>query len=158
MSMTFSESLAQALEGASQVILVGIGNELNGDDGFGVRAAEDIGTYGMVKSIMAHTVPENFINRIAAEKPTHVIFADAAILDAPPGTLQLIDFSDMACMRTMTHRIPLAKIIERLLSLHECKVLIVGVQPKSMEVGAPLSEEVSKAVKDLADILRSNLS
>ena len=150
--------MAKALTGAKKVVIVGIGNELNGDDGFGVYTAKKLGNFGRAVSIMAHTVPENFINKIASEKPSHVIFLDAAILDSKPGSLQLILPGDLARMRTMTHRIPLSKLIERLKSLHECKILVIGLQPKAMEVGTGLSKEAKSAANSLVDFFRVNLS
>ena len=156
--MSFKDSLCKALDGATKVVVIGIGNELNGDDGFGVYVAGQLGTFGKAISIQAHTVPENFINKIASEKPTHVIFIDAAILDAEPGTLQVILPDDLARMLTMTHRIPLSKLVERLRGLHECEIFIIGLQPESMEVGAELSDAAKLAAKELVVLLRNNLS
>jgi hydrogenase 3 maturation protease len=156
--MNFKESLDKALDGAKKVVVVGIGNELNGDDGFGVHAAKKLGNSGKLISIQAHTVPENFITKIAAEKPSHVIFLDAAILDAAPGTLCLLETGDLARVATITHRIPLSKIIERLVSIHNCSVFIIGLQPKSMEVGSDLSPDVQAAVDKLVGIFNKSLS
>jgi hydrogenase 3 maturation protease len=156
--MNFAESLGKALDGAKKAVVVGIGNELNGDDGFGVFVASKLGNFGKTVSILAHTVPENFISKIAAEKPSHVIFLDAAILDAEPGTLQLIIADDLARLRTMTHRIPLSKLIERLKGLHECQILIVGLEPKAMEVGTGLSKEAKRSAQKLVVLFKKYLS
>jgi hydrogenase 3 maturation protease len=156
--MNFAKSLGKALDGARKTVIVGIGNELNGDDGFGVFVAGKLGNFGRAVSILAHTVPENFISKIAAEKPSHVIFIDAAVLDAEHGTLQLIMADDLALMRTMTHRIPLSKLIERLRSLHECQILIVGLEPKAMELGTGLSKAAKQSAQKLVVLLRENLS
>ena len=158
MNMNFEESLRAALKGATKAVVVGIGNELNGDDGFGVYVAGQLGNFGSVISILAHTVPENFISKIASERPSHVIFIDAAILDAEPGTLLLITPDDLARVKTMTHRMHISKLVERLIQLHECRILIVGVHPKSMEVGDGLSEEARTAALKLIHSLRNNLS
>jgi hydrogenase 3 maturation protease len=155
--MGFAESLGDALEGAGKVVVVGIGNELNGDDGFGVRAAEELEGFHSVVSIQAHTVPENFVSKIAALKPSHVIFVDAAALDSEPGTLQLLSPGDLARVKTVTHRMPLSKLIERLMGLHDCRVLIVGFQPQDMGVGKGLSDRAGKALRELVGLLRQNL-
>jgi hydrogenase 3 maturation protease len=155
--MGFEESLAKALEGASKVVVVGIGNELNGDDGFGVHVARELGTSGRIISIQAHTVPENFISKIAAEEPSHVIFIDAAVLDAEPGTLRLLEPTELAKVATVTHRVPLSRIIGRLIELHKCKVLVIGLQPKNMEIGSGLSNEVQSEVIYLTNLLKINL-
>lgn len=156
--MNFEQSLHTALQGVTKTVIVGIGNELNGDDGFGVHVAKKLGNFGKIISIQAHTVPENFITKIAAEKPSHVIFLDAAILDAAPGTLCLLEAGDLARVATITHRIPLSKIIERLMSMHDCRVLIIGLQPRSMEVGDGLSPEARVAVNNLVDLFNKYMS
>jgi len=152
--MSFAERLTKALEGASKVVVVGMGNELNGDDGFGVHVARALGNYRNIISIQAHTVPENFISKIASEKPSHVIFIDTAVLDAPPGTLELLEAQDLARVKILTHRMPLPKLIERLKETHKANVLIVAMQPKGMEVGAPLSAEASSAAGELISLFR----
>ncbi len=155
--MSFAESLAKSLEGATKAVIVGIGNELNGDDGFGVAVARELGNTRRAVSIQVHTVPENFISKIAGEEPSHVIFVDAAVLDAKPGTLRLLEPKDLAMIATVTHRIPLSRIIGRLNELHKCKVLVIGLQPKNMEIGSGLSDEVQSEVIYLTNLLKINL-
>ncbi len=156
--MNFEDSLRTALQGAVKTVIVGIGNELNGDDGFGIRVAERIHQSEKSISILAHTVPENFISVIAAEKPSHVLFLDSAFLDASPGTLSLLGTEDLARIATVTHRIPLSKIIERLVGLHQCQILIIGLQPKNMDVGSGLSPEVRETADELVDLLNNIFS
>lgn len=156
--MTFEEDLAKALEGAGKVAVVGIGNELNGDDGFGVHVARELGTSGRIISFQAHTVPENFISKIASEKPSHVIFIDAAAMGARPGTLELLQPKDLARISTVTHRIPLSKLAERLSGMHDCRILIIGMQPGCMDVGTRLSAESESAANELICMLRFLLS
>jgi len=152
--MTFETDLRASVKGATKTVIVGIGNELNGDDGFGVHVAGELGSSGRIISIQAHTVPENFISKIAGEKPSHVIFIDAADLGAEPGTLELLSPGDLARVKTVTHRIPLARLIERLESMHGCRVLIIGMQPAGMAVGSGLSVKALGAARVLIDLLR----
>ena len=155
--MNFEESLRTALQGTTKAVIVGMGNELNGDDGFGVFVTGRLGNFGKATSISVRTVPENFISKIASMKPSHVIFIDAAMLDAEPGTIQLLKLEDLARIKIMTHHFPLSKLIERLISLHECIVFIIGFEPSSMEVGDGLSEEALQAANGLTNLLRKNL-
>ena len=156
--MTFEAELSEALDGAEKAVIVGVGNDLNGDDGFGVFVTGKLGDFGRAISISARTVPENFISKIASMKPSHVIFIDAAMLNAEPGTMQLLKPEDLARIKIMTHHFPLSKLIERLTSLHECRIFIIGFEPNGMEVGDGLSAKARKSAKSLIVSLRKNLS
>ncbi len=156
-SMTSMDVLAEVdnvLTNLKHAVIVGIGNELNGDDGFGIYLSEKLSTsLKSAKVFVTHTAPENFVSSIVKERPSHVIFLDVAAFDGAPGTIRLLTTDDLARIEAATHRIPLSKIIERLLSFHECRIVIIGVQPRSMDVGAGLSPEVRTAADELLDIL-----
>ena len=65
----------------AKIVLVGIGNPLRGDDGFGpaLIAALD----GQVRAVCidAGTAPESYAGKIIKENPDTVVFVDAADLD-----------------------------------------------------------------------------
>ena len=155
--MTFDRYLAEALSNADKVIIAGLGNELNGDDGFGVYVTEALGDHGKATSISVHTVPENFSKKIADAKPDLVIFVDTAWLETEAGDMQILSPDDLAKILTITHRVPLSKVIERLLSFHQCRIIIIGMQPKGMEIGDGMSDEAVAAAQKLVKLLRQHL-
>jgi hypothetical protein len=79
------------------VAIVGIGNELNGDDGAGVwvlRNLKDV--IGRVADspvliIDAGTAPENVTGALRKFAPELILLIDAAQLNEPPGTARLPD-------------------------------------------------------------------
>lgn len=154
----FKRQLAEALARADSVIIAGLGNVLNGDDGFGVFVTDALGDFGKARSISVHTVPENFSKKIADARPDLVIFVDTAWLETRPGDMQILSPDDLARILTITHRVPLSKVIERLWSFHKCDVMIIGMQPGSMEIGEPMSEEARKAADALLTIFRTFLA
>ena len=160
--MDVRAELDNVLANSHHIVIVGIGNELNGDDGFGIylseklqanlsSAADETGgaRKAGTKVFVAHTAPENFVGSIVNERPSHVIFLDVAHFSGEPGQIRLLTAEDLANMETATHRIPLPRIIERILSFHECHIVIVGVQPGSMEVGGGLTPEIKAAADEL---------
>jgi len=68
-------------------VLMGIGNELNGDDGVGNTLAREFVERGWL-AIPCETVPENFVSVIEREKPEVLVMVDAAEMDIEPGDLE----------------------------------------------------------------------
>ena len=70
-------------------ILLGIGNELKGDDGIGNIIAGEFVEDGWF-SIQSATVPENFISVIERKNPDNIVLVDASEMDLKPGELRII--------------------------------------------------------------------
>jgi Ni,Fe-hydrogenase maturation factor len=50
--------------------------------------------------------------------------------------------------------LPIKMTIDYLLESLKCEITIIGIQPKSLEFGETVSEEVKKATKQIADVTR----
>ena len=109
--MDVRAELDNVLANSHHVVIVGIGNELNGDDGFGIYLSEKLqsslssavdGIGGARKAdtkvFVAHTAPENFVASIVKEKPSHIIFLDVAHFTGTPGQIRLLTVEDLAKM------------------------------------------------------------
>jgi len=69
------EKLQQCFQG--RVCLVGLGNIDYGDDGFGVRLAEGLLEAGITDTVVAGTMPDRFIGRLAEQGFDYLAFLDA---------------------------------------------------------------------------------
>jgi len=129
------------------------------------------------------TAPENLTGEIKRFAPTHLVIIDAADLDAEPGTMTLMDPDSIGGTTFCTHSLPLKVMIDYLLDSFArdpkrdtsrlgrapkcemshlgtrapCQVIILGVQPKTLAVGAPVSQEVRDAVESLVAMLCDDL-
>ncbi|MCX5647206.1 MAG: hydrogenase 3 maturation endopeptidase HyCI [Phycisphaerae bacterium] len=99
------------------------------------------------------TAPENLTGEIKRFGPTHLVIIDAADLDAEPGTITIMDPDRIGGTTFCTHSLPLKVMIDYLLQSFDCHVTIIGIQPKSLAVGAPVSKEVLDAVESLSALL-----
>lgn len=106
-----------------------------------------------VRTFLGATAPENLTGEIKRFAPTHLIVIDAADLDAEPGTITLMDPDSIGGTTFCTHSLPIKVMIDYLLDSFECHVTIVGVQPKTLEVGAAMSKEVLDAVESLTAMI-----
>jgi hydrogenase 3 maturation protease len=103
------------------------------------------------------TAPENLTGEIKRFAPTHLVIVDAADLDSEPGTITIMDPDSIGGTTFCTHSLPIKVMIDYLLNSFECHVTIVGIQPQSLEVGAPVSKEVLDTVESLSALLLETL-
>jgi hydrogenase 3 maturation protease len=71
---------------AKDVVFVGMGNILLGDDGFGPELGAGLSALGFTV-IDAGTVPENHIGAVARKQPRTVILLDAVHLGREPASI-----------------------------------------------------------------------
>ena len=104
---TLADRIEERLGGRS-VAVVGVGNRLRGDDAAGSRVVERLQGAGLPCLIDAEDTPENDLGRLLEHAPDVVLFVDAAALDEAPGTLRLVDLSELAPRANTTHAPSLA--------------------------------------------------
>lgn len=151
--------LARLLQG--RVVLLGIGNPLRGDDAAGCEVARQVrhlaaGTSLDADRLMvleAEEIPESYSGAVVSADPDVVVLLDAIDLGAPPGSAALVPSSSLRDVTLYTHRTPLAPLARYL--EHRCgaDVYLLGIQPASVEWGAPLHPDVAAAARDVAALL-----
>jgi hydrogenase 3 maturation protease len=169
----------------ARVAVLGIGNELNGDDGAGVRVVRELAarlpaTPGVLL-IDGGVAPENFTGPLRRFQPDLVIEIDAAHLGETPGTTQVVDWREADGLSASTHTLPPSVLGHYLVSELGCEVRLIGIQPARTDLTfvptgetpvlptptggtpvlpdpGPLSPTVERAVHQLADALCTWLS
>lgn len=167
-SQSLSKSLRQALQPNPKsqeprlppnYVVVGVGSVLRSDDAAGLCIAEELRKLDLpnVLVLLGHTAPENVTGEIRRALPSHVIFVDAAEFGETPGAVRLVDSVEIGGMTSSTHTLPLAVIADYLKQELGCRVLFLGLQPKVVEFGEGLSEEVAAAVAETVATLAQAL-
>ena len=105
-------SLSHIFKGTT--VVVGVGNILRGDDAFGPVMIERLS--GQIRSICvdAGTAPENYLGKIAKEKPDAILILDAAHLDLSPGEYDVLRKEDIVRSGFTTHDLSPVMFIEYL--------------------------------------------
>jgi hydrogenase 3 maturation protease len=151
------ERLQQLFQG--RVCLMGLGNVLYGDDGFGVRLAAGLkaeGRSGALQVIIAGTVPERWVGRVAGEGFEHVVFLDAVEFGGAPGAVVLLSSDEMAARfpQISTHKLSLGLLAKQAEADGRTKAWLLGVQPESLKPGAGLTPNVGPTLELLTELLR----
>ena len=150
--MALADALAARLKG--DVVLVGVGNPLRGDDAAGCLVAEGLdGTPGL-KVIHAEDVPECYFGKILACEPDVVVLVDAVDLGQPVGSIAMLGKDELVTYEPSTHRVPLALTAELIQGATGADVFVLGIQPLQVELGAGVSPSVARAVASLVETIR----
>jgi len=107
--------------------------------------------------INAETVPENYTGLIRKEKPSHIIFVDAVEMMKNPGHIRLVQSNEIANYSISTHAMPLSFMIKYLESFTDAKKLLIGIQPKNIDMYHPVSPEVKASIIKLTQIIQNSL-
>lgn len=158
------EILSRTIEGAKRLAVLGVGSELRGDDAAGMLVAEEVIRLTKDKCLSAFrvflggTAPENLTGEIKKYKPTHLLIIDAGDIGKEPGEVALITpEQEIFGASFSTHKLPIKVLVKYLSESFPCKTSVVIIQPKSVEFGGAVSEEVNNAVdvvsRAIADLL-----
>jgi len=149
---------------AKRVVVLGVGSDLRGDDIAGILVAQKIeafqkkiGERKRLKVLLGFTAPENFTGDIKRFAPTHLIVVDSAEIKKAPGDVVLLDPQTVGGMTFSTHSLPLKIMTDYLLIDLKCEILIIGIQPKTLHYGSPVSGEVKKSAEAVARIINATL-
>lgn len=151
----------------SKIVIVGIGNVLKGDDGFGPILINRIKNKIRAVCLDAATVPENYIGLIAREKPDLVLLIDAvSSSDTRPGEIYLYNPESICCLNTIsTHNSSLSLFVSIL--SQECsanrryashKIYLIGFNSKNLNFDTTLSEPAQEAASELEELFLEILS
>jgi hydrogenase maturation protease len=134
-----------------RVCLMGMGNTDYGDDGLGVKLAEDLVEAGVPDVIVAGTMPERFIDSAIADEFDYIIFLDAVEFGAAAGSVVFLNAEEMAARfpQISTHKISLGLLAKLVEEKGKTRAHLLGIQPESLRS----TEELSQVTKDTVDIL-----
>ncbi len=136
---------------------MGLGNTDYGDDGFGVRLAEELILAGVGEVVVAGTAPERWIGRITASGFAHLVFLDAVEFGGAPGSVVLLNSQEIAARfpQISTHKISLEVLAQLAESEGTARAWLLGVQPESIRAGQQLGPAMRTTLVLLRDMVLS---
>jgi hydrogenase 3 maturation protease len=144
-----------------RVAVLGIGNDLSGDDAVGVRIARELasrlGPQPDRLVLDAGTAPENFTAPLRRFRPDLVLLVDAAHLSLEPGSIGWVDWQDTDGLSGSTHTLPPSVLAGFLVKDLGCRLALLVIQPAHLEFDRPLSPAVEEAARTVVDALAAAL-
>jgi hydrogenase 3 maturation protease len=132
-------------------LILGIGNELMGDDGAGNYVAARIRKLGWV-AYDCGTVPENFTGKVKELFPEILVLVDTACMNIRPGEFRIVPPEYIADVAFGTHALSLRILIDYL-APYAVRILFIGIQPERVEPGTLLTVPVQDGAKRLASMI-----
>jgi len=146
-TLDVKERLRALIEGR-KIALMGVGNELRGDDAFGVILGERIEDRIAPTVFVTHDLPEDYAVKAADLRPDVVIVLDAMDFHGEAGELHLVNAKDVPPTPGVTHR-PSLEMMARFIELDAgAETWVLGVQPdmECLGIGDEMSDPVRAAL------------
>lgn len=133
-----------------KAIILGIGNTLRSDDGFGSLLAQRLSGKVPFAVFDAGVSPENYLEKIIKERPDNLVILDAADFGGAPGELRVLEAEEVKTANFFsTHNASISLSINYLLSNIKVDIIILLVQPRTIVFGDTLSPEMEKSLDEL---------
>jgi hydrogenase 3 maturation protease len=142
---------------SGKVVVVGIGNTMRGDDGFGSELVRRLQGRIDAVCIDAGSAPENYLGSVVKEKPDTLLLLDAVHMGMKPGDFRIMKPEEILDACVSTHDISLSMLVDFIMEVSDCKVYLLGLQPKTVEFGKEISEGVAEAIDTLEEALISGI-
>jgi len=149
-----------ATEAKFRLAVLGIGNELWGDDAAGCLAVRLVQRRLSLKDperfliLDAGPAPENFSGALRKFRPNWVLLVDAVRPGGSPGSIRWIELSDLEGVSALTHGLPLTVLGQFLKDELRAGCGLLGIEGQQFELGGGLSTSVRRSVRRAAGEIR----
>ena len=149
-------ALEEIFKGKKRIVICGIGNDIRGDDAFGVIVAERL--KGMIEDpnvlvINCGEVPENYTGKIKEFNPDLVVFVDAVDFRGEVGEYIVADPEGTIGEAVSTHGLPLKFVTQFMKTMVKAEFILIGCQPGSTGLFEEPSELIKERAERLAELL-----
>ena len=142
----------------SKIAVLGIGNLLQKDEGVGVhlinRLEKEYNFSPHVNLIDGGTMGTDLLPYL--EENDKVIILDAVNFDEVPGFIGVIENDDILRRlntKLSIHHLGLTDVLSsaRLLDIEPSEIYLIGIQPKNIEMGTELTDEINQRTGKMID-------
>ena len=140
---------------STKIALVGIGNEMRGDDVAGIAVLRGVSDAfsptppSNFLFIEAAHAPENHTGPIRKFSPDLVVLIDMAQMDEAPGTVRWLPWQETTGISASTHTMPPYMLARYLTAVTSTQVALIGIQPVQTDWGTAVSGLVETAVNEV---------
>ena len=135
---------------AGKVVILGIGNILQSDDGVGSILASRIKDKVPYIVYDVGLSPENYLGKIIKDKPDNIVIIDAADFGGRPGEFKEIEGQDLKAANLFsTHNASISLTINYLQNNLKANIIVLIIQPKTIALGDKLNPEIEDTLNSL---------
>lgn len=148
-----------SLAGEGDLMLIGIGNPLRGDDGVGVEIVRILMQSLRNEKVKVLIVEDrvDLIPRMLRDvNPRIILIFDAADFGGSPGEIRIMSPDEASGKTTSTHDMPLNLMLR--LAEKDAPAYVLGIQVETLEFGRGVSPAVKAAADEVANFLLNLLA
>ncbi len=138
-----------------QMLVVGVGNPMRGDDEAGLVLAEKVAEKLDLEYLRCEEIPENYVGTMLDNPADTILLVDAVDMKRAPGEIGLLAPDELADAGISTHNCSVGLLAKVLAGVKDKQMLILGIQPQNLGWGQPLTplitEAIDRFVADLPD-------
>lgn len=140
-----------------RVLVVGVGNRLLGDEGVGPCVIDNLSRIRMPPYVNVLDCACDLLSIVSyLDRPEKIIIVDAIRAGGEPGRTYRFDYEELIIASDRirsTHQVGTVDALRLLrltcAALANTEIVIIGAEPKTMELSASLSKEVKKSIPEL---------
>jgi len=140
------------------IVIIGVGNIIRGDDAAGVIVAENLKKKIKrkdIKIINAEETPENWAGKVEKISPETLIIIDVVDFNSFPGDVKIFSIDEIEETTFTTHNFSLPFLFGNL--KEKTEILIIGIQPGKINIKEGISEKVKKGMEKAEVMIESIL-
>ena len=129
-----------------QMLVVGVGNPMRGDDEAGLVLAEKVAEKLNLEYLRCEEVPENYVGQMLDNPADTILLVDAVDMKQAPGEIGLLSPDELADNGISTHNCSVGLLAKVLAGIKDKQMLILAVQPQQLGWGQPVTPLITAAI------------
>jgi hydrogenase maturation protease len=149
-----------------RVIIAGVGNRLVGDEGVGPRVIDHLSQMRMPPYVQVLDCGCDLLSIVLyVDRPEKIVVVDAIRAGGEPGRVYRFDYGELAAAGDRiwsAHQVGTVDALRLLrftcAALASTEIVVIGAEPKTMELNAGLSKEIKKSIPELTRLALEEIS
>ncbi len=138
-------------------LIIGVGNELRGDDAAGVEIIQRLKRLGYNNTLTVYSTPENYLQKISSTPGNIRLWIDIINWNAPAGDVRIFTIDEIGQYTISTHNFSPLVLVQYLQRLKNIPDYFLGIQPLDLTLGNKISPPVQKTIDKLIDFIYHHL-
>lgn len=148
------------------ITIVGVGNRLLGDEGVGLHIIDNLFQIPMPSYVNIIDCGCDLLSLISyLNNPSKLVIIDAVRAGGKPGDIYKFDYRELPTTHaemSSAHQVRTTDAIELLKQVYpalaDAEIILIGIEPKAMELSTELSEEVRASLADATALVLKEIS
>lgn len=140
-----------------KIVVVGVGNPLNSDKWIGCYASRMLEKDLEDIQFIVSSNPKKHIKEITAPDPEYIFVLSALDIEKKPGEIRVLDTRVIQDPISKYYNKDLTLFLKELKKDTKAIIRIIGIQPKKIDYGKEISEEVKKSIPKIKKKLKEFL-